>query len=451
MQKPQRMAQGLKTFTVIWIGQFISTIGSGLSGFALGVWLYQETGSTTLFAISMFVYFLPTVVFAPFAGVITDRFDRRVVMLLADSLAGVGTVSVAILYFTGNLAVWHIYVVHVFYSVANTLQWPAYAAATSQLVPKKHLGRASGMNQIGDAVSNLIAPAAAGALYVTLGLEVILAADIITYLVAIGTLLAVRFPKVRATATGEESKESFWSEVLFGWRYLVTRKGFIRLQVILAGLNFCISVTLPLFTPMILEMAGPDTLGYMTSIIGIGLLLGTLVMSIWGGPRRHIFGTYAFESLFGLSILLTGVSEWIVLIVAARFLGMFALPLANGNTQAIWLSKVPQDIQGRVFSARRMISFSIIPIAYLLAGPLSEKFFIPALAEGGALVDSVGRWFGTGPERGMGLMFVFFGAVYLLLCLGILLNKHVRRIELDLPDADPAEPQELAPAASEML
>jgi DHA3 family macrolide efflux protein-like MFS transporter len=439
MEKPTRIAHGMKIFTTIWIGQFISTIGSGLSGFALSVWLYQETGSPTLFAISMFVYFLPTVVFAPFAGLITDRFDRRIVMILADSLAGVGTVTVGLLYLTGNLAVWHIYLVHVFYSVANTLQWPAYGAATSQLVPKEHLGRASGMNQIGDAISNLIAPAVAGTLYVSVGLEVILAADIFTYLVAISTLLLVRFPRVQKTEEGEGSKESFWSEVMFGWRYIISRKGFIRLQIILAGLNFCISVSHPLFTPMILELFEPDTLGYMNSIIGVGLLLGTLVMSAWGGPKRHIFGTYFFESLFGLSILLTGVSDWIVLIIAARFLGMFALPLANGNTQTIWLSKIPQDIQGRVFSARRMISFSIIPLAYLAAGPLSEKVFIPALSEGGGLVDSVGRWFGTGPDRGMGLMFVFFGTLYLLICLAILLNRHVRRIELDLPDVVRAE------------
>ena len=141
----------------------------------------------------------------------------------------------------------------------------------------------------------------------------------------------------------------------------------------------------------------------MSSIIGVGLLLGTLVMSAWGGPKRKIFGTFAFESLFGLAILVTGLSDWIWLIIAARFVAMFALPLANGSTQAIWLSKVPQDVQGRVFSARRMISFSIIPVAYLLAGPLSEKVFIPALSEGGALVDSVGSWFGTGPDRGYGI------------------------------------------------
>ena len=148
-----------------------------------------------------------------------------------------GTVFVGVAYLTGNLAVWHIYVVHVAYSVANTLQWPAYAAATSQLVPKKHLGRASGMNQIGDAISNLIAPAVAGALYVSVGLKVILAADIITYLFAISTLLLVRFPRLAATELGEQSKESFKTEILYGWRYLLERKGFIRLQIILAGLT----------------------------------------------------------------------------------------------------------------------------------------------------------------------------------------------------------------------
>lgn len=438
IEKPKRFVHGMKIFTVIWIGQFTSTIGSGLSGFALSVWLYQETGSTTLFAISMFIYFLPNILFSPFAGVITDRLDRRVVMILADSLAGASTLMIGVLYLTGNLAVWHIYLVHVFYSVANSLQWPAYAAATSQLVPKEQLGRASGMNQIGDAVSNLVVPAVAGVMYVSIGLEAILAIDILTYLIAISTLLLVRFPPMMSTETGDKYKESFWSEAMFGWRYIISRKGLIRLQIILAAINFSYCVTAPLFTPMALELTDPETYGFMESVIGAGLLTGTLVMSIWGGPKRHIFATYAFESLFGLSVVLTGVSGLIWVIVAARFLGMFAIPLANGNTQAIWLSKIPQEIQGRVFSARRMIAFSIIPLAYLLAGPLSEQVFIPALDEGGFLVNSVGRWFGTGPDRGMGLMFVIFGSLYMLCCLAILLNKHVRRIELDLPDAQMA-------------
>ena len=169
-----RLAQAMRTFTIIWFGQLISTLGSGLSGFALGVWLYEETGSTTLFALNMFIWFLPTIVFAPIAGVLTDRYDRRLIMILADSLAFLATIFIGIMVFTDNLQFWHIYISVVFFSIANTFQWPAYSAATSLMVPKEQLGRAGGMTQIGDAISSLAAPAIAGALYVTVGLKPLL-------------------------------------------------------------------------------------------------------------------------------------------------------------------------------------------------------------------------------------------------------------------------------------
>jgi hypothetical protein len=295
------------------------------------------------------------------------------------------------------------------------------------------------MTQIGGAISSLISPALAGALYVSVGLEIIVLIDLVTYLFALGTLLAVRFPRPEITGEGQKGRGSFLQETLYGWRYIIGRKGLIGLQLTLAMLNFCISITSPLFVPLILEMTTPDVLGYVTSILGAGVLLGTLLMSAWGGPQRRIYGTYTFESLFGLSILLTGLATSIPMLTAARFLGMLALPLANGCTQAIWQTKVAQDVQGRVFSARRMISFSIIPVAYLLAGPLSEKVFTPLLLENGPLADNVGRFFGVGPDRGIGLMFVCFGFLYVLSTLGILLNPRVRRLELELPDAQ-AEP-----------
>ena len=190
-----------------------------------------------------------------------------------------------------------------------------------------------------------------------------------------------------------------------------------------------------MFTPMMLEIAEPDVLGLIASLLGGGFLVGTLILSIWGGPKRRIFGTYIFEFCFGLSIFLTGWATTVPWIIAAQLLGTLALPITNGCTQALWQSKVPQEMQGRVFSARPMISFSIIPLAYLLSGPLSEKFFIPNMIEGGAIAARYGNILGVGPERGIGLMYIVFGLIYMLTAQVILLYPRLRRIELELPDA----------------
>lgn len=425
----------MRTYTIIWFGQLISTLGSSLSGFALGVWIYEETGSTTLFALSMFVWFLPTVLFAPFAGVLVDRYDRRLLMIGADSLACLASLFIALQVFSGNLAVWHIYLADVLFSMANTLQWPAYSAATSQLVPPKHLGRAGGMAQIGDAIASLAAPAAAGAMYVSFGLKPILLIDIITFLFALATLSLVRFPQPEKSTHRQDQKPSFWHEAAFGWHYIRQRPGLLHLLIVFALMNFSFSITLPLLTPMILGMSSPDILGYLNSIASAGFLAGTLIMSIWGGFRRRIYGSYMGETIIGLSTLFTGLFSTIPWITAAQSLGMLAMPIANGSSQAIWQTKVAQDVQGRVFSVRRMIAFSIIPLAYLATGPASERIFTPLLAGSSPLAAALGKGLGLGPGRGSGLMFFIFGTLYLLLAQVILLDPHIRNVEHRLPDA----------------
>jgi len=433
----------MRTFIIIWFGQMLSNIGSGLTSFALGVWIYDQTGSPTLFAINLFVYFIPRVILSPFAGVLADRLDRRIVMLVSDSIAAAATLAIVLLLVFGDLAVWHIYVASVFISIANTLQWPAYTAATTLLVPKEHFARAGGMTQVGGAISSLIAPGVAGVLYVTSGLNNIILIDLISFLFAFGTLIFVRFPQPESS---EEVKVTLWQDMLVGWRFIIKRKGFLALQIIFAVMNFSSSVTHAMFTPLILEMAEPDTLGFIATILGGGYLTGTLILSVWGGPKRRIFGTYAFEFCFGISIFLTGWANTIPWLVAAQLLGTLTVPIANGCTQAMWQSKVPQDMQGRVFSARPMISFSIIPLAYLLSGPLSEKVFIPAMVEGGSIASRYGDLLGTGPDRGIGLMFIIFGLVYILAAQTIMLYPRLRRIELELPDADesPSEDPEVS-------
>lgn len=433
MTSLKQLIKSMRTFTIIWSGQLISTIGSGLTGFALGVWIYEQTGSPTLFAINLFVYFLPRVILSPFAGVLADRLDRRLVMVGSDSLAAIATLVIAILYFLSALQIWHVYLATAVFAIANTLQWPAYSAATTLLIPKEHLSRAAGMSQIGDAISSLVAPGVAGILYVSTGLKTIMLIDVVSYLFALSTLVAVRFPQPEKSAKAEAF--TFYQDLLVGWRFIIQRKGFLALQTIFAIMNFCGSITYAMFTPLILEIAEPDVLGLIASILGGGFLLGTLILSIWGGPKRRIYGIYIFESLFGLSLFLTGWATSVAWIVAAQLLGTISVAISNGCTQAMWQSKVPQDMQGRVFAARPMISFSIIPLAYLVSGPLSEKLFIPAMIEGGALATRYGHILGVGPDRGIGLMYILFGLIYLLAGQVILLYPRLRRIELEMPDA----------------
>jgi DHA3 family macrolide efflux protein-like MFS transporter len=448
-QQAGLITKGMRTFFVIWAGQLVSTIGSGLTGFALGVWVYQETGSVTMFAMNMLAYAIPNLVVSPFAGALVDRYNRRWVMIMSDTGAGLATLSVAILYMNGNLQVWHVILATAFMSAFSTFQWPAYSAVTSLLVPKEHLGRAGGMVQIGEAISQLMAPAMAGVLFITIGLGGVIIIDFATYLFAVLTLLIVRVPSPEPSEAGEEGKGTIWQEAIYGWKYISARAGLLGLLLVFAAFNFVTGLINPLIAPMILDMASPDVLGYLASVVGLGMLVGTLVMSAWGGPKRRIHGVLGFLMLSGFFTSLVGISPLIPVMAVAGFLLMFTMPIINGSSQAIWQSKVAPDVQGRVFSIRRMIAWSMMPLAYIVAGPLADEVFRPLLLEGGALADSVGRIIGVGPGRGTGFMFIIVGAISIFVAAAGYLSPHVRNVEDELPDAVPSPDSSAGPEREE--
>lgn len=443
----------MRAFGVIWFGQLVSTIGSGLTGFALGVWVYQETHSTTLFALNMLAYALPNLLVSPFAGALVDRWDRRKAMILSDTGAGLSTLAIALLLVSGNLEIWQIYLATAVNAAFTSFQWPAYSAATSMLVPKEHLGRAGGMVQIGEAISNLLAPAIAGALLVTIGLQGVLLIDFATFGVAVLTLLLVAIPRPAVSAEARAAQGSLLKEAAFGWTYITARSGLFGLLIIFALNNFFFSLSNPLITPLVLEMTTPEWLGYVASIVGVGMLAGTLLMSAWGGPKRRIHGVLAFLMVGGGFTILIGWTPYLPVMALAGFGMMFFMPIVNGSSQAIWQTKVAPDIQGRVFAIRRMIAWSAIPIAYILAGPLADNVFRPLLTEGGALADGVvGQLLGVGASRGIGLLFVIIGVVNIIVPALGYLNPHVRNLEDELPDAidtqtSTAEAQTVQPEA----
>jgi DHA3 family macrolide efflux protein-like MFS transporter len=427
----------IRTFAVIWFGQLVSTLGSGLTGFALGVWIYQETGSTTLFALNLLAYAVPNLVVSPFAGALVDRWDRRWIMILSDTGAGLSTVMVALLYFSGQLEVWHVFLLTAINSAFTTFQWPAYSAVTTLLVPKAQLGRAGGMVQIGEAISALASPAIAGVLFVTVGIQGVVMVDFASYAIAVLTLLVVHVPRPPVTEAVVEGKGSLLQEAAYGWKYIAARPGLLGLLMIFAATNFLTSLWNPLLPPMILEMSSPEMLGYLASVVGVGMLLGTLVMSAWGGPKRRIHGVLGFLMISGFFMMGLGLRPSLVLIAIAGFGAMFTMPIINGSSQAIWQTKVAPDVQGRVFSVRRMIAWSAIPLAYLVAGPLADRVFNPLLVEGGALASSVGQVIGVGPGRGAGLLFIIAGLLSAVVAAIGYLYPRVRLVEDELPDAMP--------------
>lgn len=443
----KKYSRGMKVFSVIWFGQLVSTLGSGLTGFALGVWIYQETGSTTLFALNMLAYALPNLLVSPFAGVIADRFDRRWVMMLSDSGAMMGTLIVLTLLIGGKLEIWQIYIATAVYSAANAFQWPAYSAATTMLVPKSQLGRAGGMVQIGEAISQLVSPAVAGVLFVTIGLKGIIYIDFATFLAAIGSLILVRIPRPKGTVEETAGKQPMLKEAIFGWKYIVARPGLLGLLLIFASTNFLSGLWNPLLGPMVLDMTDPQMLGFLASLIGVGMLLGTLVMSTWGGPKKRIHGVLGFLMIGGVFTMLLGLRPSIPLMAAAGFGMMFVHPIVNGSSQALWQSKVAPAVQGRVFAVRRMIAWSTLPLAYITAGPLVDKVFKPLMIEGGALSTSLGAVIGVGPSRGTGLLIVLIGLATVLVTASGYLQPRIRNVEDELPDFVDEEGEIISPTA----
>ncbi len=430
----KREGKGIRTFLVIWFGQLISLTGSGLTSFALGVYIFEGTHSTTLLAFNILAFMLPGILFSPLAGALVDRWDRRWAMILSDAGAGLSTLAVVILLHFNQLELWHIYLATFVSSAFSTLQWPAYSAATTLLVPKEHYGRASGMVQLGEAVSYLIAPVLAGALFGLIGLQGVILIDFVTFAFAVGTLLLVRIPRPETTAVGEEAKESLLREAFFGWRYITARPGLLGLLMIFAGFNFFSSMIGPLLTAMLLILSTPEVLGIIMSIMGAGMLIGTLVMSVWGGPKRRIVGLLGEMLFASLCFALLGLSPSLILISIAGFVVMFISPLGNGCSQAIWQSKVEPDVQGRVFAVRRMLASIASPLGILAAGPLADGVFEPLMAIGGPLADTVGRVIGVGPGRGIGLLFIISGLLTGLITASGALFPRVRRIEIELPD-----------------
>ena len=425
---------GMRVFAIVWAGQFVSLIGSGLTGFALGVWVYLSTGSVTQFSMILLATIIPGIIMSPFAGALVDRWDRRKAMILSDSGAAVSTLAIAVLLITNQLEIYHIYIAMAVSSTFSSFQWPAYTAATTLLVPKKHLGRAAGMVQTAEAVALIVSPALAGILLVTVKIWGVIFIDFATFLFALGTLLVVQFPHPEVTTEGKAGKSSLLKEAGYGWHYITARRGLFSLLIFFAVTNFLSGFANVLYVPLLLSFTSPVVLGSLSSIGGLGMLTGGVIMSVWGGPKKRIQGIIGFSLLTGAMVALGGLRPSILLLGIVFFTALFTVPIINGCSQAIWQVKTAPDVQGRVFAVRRMIAMSVTPLSYIAAGPLADRVFEPLMAFNGPLADSIGEIIGVGPGRGIGLLFIIVGVLTVVITLVSYMYPPLRFVEDELPD-----------------
>jgi MFS family permease len=293
---------------------------------------------------------------------------------------------VLLLELNNALEVWHLYGLAFISAIAGAFQWPAFSAATTMLVPKEHLGRAGGMTQIGEAVSQLLSPALAGVLFVSIGLGGIILIDLFTFLVAVSTLLLVSIPEPVRAVPIPGVKPSLWKEIRFGWDYIMARRGLLLLLLYFATVNFGFGFTNPLFVPLVLEISGPQEAGLAFSVLGLGSVAGTLIMSAWGGPKRRVYGVLGSGIWAGIAFFFHGVAPLLWVVAVAGFLFNLSMPIMAASSQALWQTKTAPNVQGRVFSVRRLIAQFTAPLGTLIAGPLVDRWLQPAMEPGG------GRW-----------------------------------------------------------
>ncbi len=410
-----------------------------MTSFALGIWAWEQTGSAQALAMVGVFTFAPLIVVTPLVGVLVDRWNRKLVMMMSDFGAVLASGMVFLLLISGRLEIWHIYATTAFASAFQAFQWPAYSASVSLMVPKTYYSKASGIISMVESSADIAGPVLAGVLVGVIGLQGILLIDLITFMIAIFTLLVVIIPQPENHQT-KTGFNHFWDDMTFGFRFIFTKPGLLGLQMIFSGANFMTVIGWAVLSPMVLARTGSDAqvLGFVQSFAAVGGLVGAVFLSIWGGPKRLVMGVLIGWTLNGiLGRFLMGVTTLPWVWMVSVFLLAFFMPMINGCNQAIWQKKVLPEQQGRVFAARRFIAQITIPISMALSGWLADAVFEPAFTSPQSWIRKIfSPVFGTGPGSGLALMISLSGILVTLVGITGLLIPTVMNVEASLPDHD---------------
>lgn len=405
--------KGLKSFIILWSSQAVSSLGSAMTSFSLIIWAYKQQGTASSITWLAVCSCLPSILFCFIAGTLADKWDKKKIMLTSDLIAAMGTASVLFLYTTGNLQIWHLYIVNALISFMNAFQSPAWNVAVSLLAPKEHYVKVSGMQGFSNSLVTVVTPALATVLLSFAGMETVFIIDLATFAIAFCSLLF--YIKIPAVPKNEDKKEPFLKSCLSGVNFLRTHTPVLKLILFFSFVNLMASIAGEGIMPaLILARSGNDqaALGMVSAAVGIGSLVGSFLV-IAAKPAksktRVAFIACALSFLLGNVIWAAGrdTVTWII----GSLAGFLPMPFITANLTAIMRTKVPIEMQGRVFSTRDTFQFMTIPIGFALGGTLADNLFEPFMRTHSPVQQFLSAIVGTGKGSGIAVIFLLSGII----------------------------------------
>lgn len=383
-----------------------------MSGFALAVWAWEETGQATTFALWGFFDLLPRIIITPFAGVIVDRCNRKYLMMVGDTVAVLTTIALLWLFLTKDLHIWHLYLTAAIAGAFIQIQELAYSASISLMVSQQQYVRVSSMRALSGRIAQILAPPLAGFLYYVIGFTGLALIDIISFAVAIATLTLVSIPQPEphspASKAFSHPLRDFWEDLQFGWRYILEHSQLLALLIVTTLFWLSHDIGNYLYTPMILSRTNNDAkvLGMLAAAAGLGGMTGATLMSLWGGPKRRIDGVLRGMIGAGVSKLVFGLGRVSQVWIPAQFCSSFHFPFLGSCNTAIWMSQVEPSIQGRVFATQSLMFQIAGAVATLIAGPLADGIFEPLMMKGNRIANVLSNVVGSGPGAGIAILYI---------------------------------------------
>lgn len=425
--KTKKINKNLKSYLALWGTQSLSTLGSGMTGYALVLWLYLDSGSALQTALLSVCSYAPYVIMSIFAGALSDRWNKKKTMLVCDLLAALSTVAVLLLIKTGSLVPWHLYLINAVSGLMNTVQQPASEVAATLLIPKEYYQKTSGLRSFSQSLNSILTPIFATMLFTFGGIETVIAVDLFTFAAAFIVLwLFIKIPEVRKKEEGKE--KSLLSSAREGLVWLKNKPLILRLIMFLACINLVASMYDTALPAMLLSKSsgGETVLGLVNACVGAASLVGSVISVALPAPKNRV-GAICFALFISMSTenFLLAFTNSPVLWCVGAVLGWITIPFMNANMDVIFRNEIPAEMQGRVYSCRNTLQFFSIPVGFFLGGFLTDKVFEPLMAgqaEGSLLV----RIFGSEKGSGGALLFTVIGAAGVAVCLifTLLLRKY---------------------------
>ncbi|MEF9895541.1 MAG: MFS transporter [Clostridia bacterium] len=429
MNKLQNLFKELRSFLILWSTQSFSALGSSMTSFALIIWSYQQQGSALTTAMLSVCSYVPYVVMSIFAGALSDKWDKKITMLVCDGFAALCTVAIGLLLQAGRLEIWHLYGLNALNGFMNTLQQPAADVTISLLSPKAHYQKVSGMRSFSNSLVSIFTPVLATAILTLFGIQAVIIFDLTTFGVAFLSLLfLVTIPKVQDKSA---EKETVLQSARAGLQYLKDNRGVLDLILFLAAINLTASVFNAALPAMLLSRDGGSetALGVVNAVTGVAMLIGSVLASVLPTPKSRVrvicntllisMSTENFFLAFGRTVPI-----WCM----GAALGWICIPIMNANMDVLLRNQIPIQMQGRVFSARNTLQFFTIPIGYFLGGIMVDKLFEPFMSTQGpdGFLSTV---FGPGKGSGAALLFFVIAIVGVMTCLLFRKDPHIWKLE----------------------